>query len=104
MNQEEATAVGLYPFIYYRNFAARKWMAEKMGGSIPTLDRDYCWGMLKDIFDASNGTTNLERLASMGQAPFGLRNPDDACIYNLGIKAIIVADSSCDLSGRVHGL
>jgi hypothetical protein len=32
MTKDEATEAGLYPIIHYRNFAARKWMAEMNGG------------------------------------------------------------------------
>jgi hypothetical protein len=70
MTKEEAIAQGLYPTIHYRNFAARKWMAEMNGGHLATLDKDYN-GELRDIYSAAEGKTNLEKLAAMGQAPLG---------------------------------
>ncbi len=70
MTQDEATEAGLYPTIHYRNFAARKWMAEMNGGHLATLDKDYN-GELRDIYNAAEGKTNLQKLAAMGQAPLG---------------------------------
>ena len=70
MSQKEAEEAGLYPYIHYRNFAARKWMAEMNAGHIATLDEDYN-GELRDIYNAAPGQTNLQKLAAMGQAPLG---------------------------------
>jgi hypothetical protein len=52
MTQEEATAQGLYPTIHYRNFAARKYMAEMNGGHIAPQDKDYK-GELGDIYNVA---------------------------------------------------
>lgn len=83
MTKDEATEAGFYPIIHYRNFAARKWMAEMNGGHLATLDKDYN-GELRDIYNAAEGKTNLQKLAAMGQAPLGWRNADDAKVYDLG--------------------
>lgn len=80
MTKEEATKVGIYPTIYYRNFAARKWMAEMNGGHIATLDSDFN-GELRDIYNAAKGKTNLEKLANIGQAPFGSRHTAGEIYY-----------------------
>lgn len=84
MTKKEAIEAGFYPNIYYRNFAARKWMAEMYGGHLANLDEDYD-GELRDIYDIASGKTNLEKLAAMGQAPLGWRDVDDAEIYDLGL-------------------
>lgn len=83
MTKDKATETGLYPIIHYRNFAARKWMAEMNGGHLATLDKDYN-GELRDIYNAADGKTNLQKLAAMGQAPLGWRSADDAKVYSLG--------------------
>jgi hypothetical protein len=83
MTKDEATEAGLYPTIHYRNFAARKWMAEMNGGHLATLDKDYN-GELRDIYNAAEGKTNLQKLAAMGQAPLGWRDADGAEVYKLG--------------------
>jgi hypothetical protein len=70
MTKDEATEAGLYPIIHYRNFAARKWMAEMNGGHLATLDKDYN-GELRDIYNAAEGKTKLQKLAAMGQVPLG---------------------------------
>jgi hypothetical protein len=83
MTKDEATEAGLYPIIHYRNFAARKWMAEMNGGHLATLDKDYN-GELRDIYNAAEGKTNLQKLAAMGQAPLGWRDANDAKVWHLG--------------------
>lgn len=83
VTKEEATAQGLYPTIHYRNYAARKWMAEMNGGHLATLDKDYN-GELRDIYNAAEGKTNLQKLAAMGQAPLGWRSAGDARVYDFG--------------------
>jgi hypothetical protein len=45
-------------------------MAEMNGGHLATLDKDYN-GELRDIYNAAEGKTNLQKLAAMGQAPLG---------------------------------
>ncbi len=70
MTKGEAIKAELYPIIHYRNFAARKWMAEMNGGHLATLDEDHN-GELSDIYNAAPGNTNLQKLAAMGQAPLG---------------------------------
>ncbi len=82
MTKEEATEAGLYPIIHYRNFAARKWMAEMNGGHLANYK-----GELRDIYNAAEGKTNPEKLAAMGQALLGWRNAHDATIYCLGLWA-----------------
>lgn len=52
MTEEEARSAGLYPTIYYRNFAARNWMAEMNGGHLATLD-NHQKGELYDIYNAA---------------------------------------------------
>lgn len=86
MTKDEATEAELYPIIHYRNFAARKWMAEMNGGHLATLDKDYN-GELRDIYNAAEGKTNLQKLAAMGQAPLGWRYADGAVVYYLGLWA-----------------
>lgn len=83
MTKDEAVEAGLYPIIHYRNFSARKWMAEINGGHLATLDENYD-GELHDIYNAATGNTNLEKLASIGQAPFGWYIPGDVEVYDLG--------------------
>ncbi len=83
MTKDEATEAGLYPTIHYRNFAARKWMAEMNGGHLATLDKDHN-GELRDIYNAAEGETNLQKLAAMGQAPLGWRSASVARVYDLG--------------------
>lgn len=102
MTKEEATEAGLYPIIHYRNYAARKWMAEMSGGHLATLDEDYN-GELRDIYNAAEGKTNLEKLARMGQAPLGFRYADDAKVCYLGYWAGL-GSSSLDAGGYVRGL
>ncbi len=102
MTKDEATEAGLYPTIHYRNFAARKWMAEMNGGHLATLDKDYN-GELRDIHNAAEGKTNLQKLAAMGQAPLGWRDADDAKVYGLGIWAKL-GSGSLDGGGDVRAL
>jgi hypothetical protein len=83
MTKEEATAQGLYPIIHYRNYAARKWMAEMNGGHLATLDKDYN-GELRDIYNAAEGKTNLQKLATMGQAPLGWLDAGYTEVFSLG--------------------
>ena len=73
-----------------------------MGGHIATLEKkpngectletDYK-GELSDIYNATPGKTNLEKLAAMGQAPLGWCNADDVELYYFGCKAILCSDS-----------
>jgi len=102
MTKDEATEAGLYPIIHYRNFAARKWMAEMNGGHLATLDKDYN-GELRDIYNAAEGKTNLQKLAAMGQAPLGWRNANDAEVYSLGYWAGL-GSGSLDGDGLVRAL
>ena len=102
MTKDEATEAGLYPTIHYRNFAARKWMAEMNGGHLATLDKDYN-GELRDIYDAAKGNTNLQKLAAMGQAPLGWRNADDEKVYDLGYW-VGWGSGSLDSVGNVRSL
>mgnify|MGYP006920692000 FL=1 len=102
MTKDEATEAGLYPIIHYRNFAARKWMAEMNGGHLATLDKDYN-GELRDIYNAAEGKTNLQKLAAMGQAPLGWRGADDAKVYDLGDWAGL-GSGSLDGDGYVRAL
>jgi hypothetical protein len=102
MTKDEATEAGLYPIIHYRNFAARKWMAEMNGGHLATLNKDYN-GELRDIYNAAEGKTNLQKLAAMGQAPLGWRLADDAEVYNLGYWARL-GSGSLDGDGDVRAL
>jgi hypothetical protein len=92
MTKDEATEAGLYPIIHYRNFAARKWMAEMNGGHLATLDKDYN-GELSDIYKAAEGKTNLEKLAAMGQAPLGWRSAYGAKVFLLGNWALLGSGS-----------
>ena len=97
MTKDEATEAGLYPTIHYRNFAARKWMAEMNGGHLATLDENYN-GELSDIYNAAGGKTNLQKLAAMGQVPLGWYSPDDAEVCSFGIWASLGSGS---LDGNV---
>lgn len=83
MTKDEAIKAGLYPTIHYRNFAARKWIAEMNGGHLATLDTDHN-GELRDIYDAASGEANLQKLAAMGQAMFGWRYADFADVSLVG--------------------
>ena len=102
MTKDEATEAGLYPIIHYRNFAARKWMAEMNGGHLATLDKDYN-GELRDIYNAAEGKTNLQKLAAMGQAPLGWRSADVAKVFLLGSWARL-GSGSLDGGGLVRTL
>ena len=102
LTEEEATNAGFYPTIHYRNFAARKWMAEMNGGHLATLEDDHK-GELRDIYNATKGENNLERLASMGQAPLGYRCDDFAEECRLGRWAIL-GSGSLDADGNVRTL
>lgn len=90
LKEEEARGLGIYPIIHYRNFAARKWMANMNGGHIATLDQDYN-GELDDICKAAGGKTNIQKLAAIGQAPLGFRSSNTE-VYNLGSVADLGAD------------
>ncbi len=102
MTKEEATAQGIYPIIHYRNHAARKWMAKMNRGHLAILDEEYN-GELRNIYDATTGPTNLQKLAKMGQAPFGWRNADDGGVYELGDWASI-ASGLLGANGNVRAL
>lgn len=98
MTKDEATESGLYPIIHYRNFAARKWMAEINGGHLATIEGYN--GELRDIYNAAKGETNLQKLAAMGQAPLGCRRARDAGVYYLGHWARLGSGSLCDYCVR----
>lgn len=104
MTEEQARKAGLYPAIHYYNHAGRKWMAVNHGGHLATLDNEY-QGELRNIWDATEGkgTTNLERLATIGQAPLGWRDADDARVYNLGDWSFL-ASGSLDAGDDVRSL
>ena len=102
MSQKEAEEAGLYPYIHYRNFAARKWMAEMNAGHIATLDEDYN-GELRDIYNAAPGQTNLQKLAAMGQAPLGWRDPYYAKVVVFG-NWVSLASGSLNGDGDVLAL
>ncbi len=42
-----------------------------LGGHLAHLDEDSLGGELSEILTAATGNTPFERLASIGQAPFG---------------------------------
>lgn len=102
MTQEQATEAGLYPIIHFRNFAARKWMAEMLGGHLATLDNGFN-GELADIYKAAPGKTILQKLAAMGQAPLGWRLADVAKVYSLGHWALL-GSGSLNGDGTVRAL
>lgn len=79
MTQDEATAVGLYPIIHYRNNPALKWMTEMNDGRLTRIDDDNS-GELDDIFEAITGETWKKKVAAMGQALFGIREANQAVV------------------------
>ncbi|MBP9812577.1 hypothetical protein KBC86_04290 [Candidatus Gracilibacteria bacterium] len=98
LTEKEAREVGIYPDIYYRNHKAREWFAKMLGGHLAHLDEDSLSGELSEILTAATGNTPFERLASIGQAPFGGRYPilpgsSDIKIHGLGQKAILASGS-----------
>ena len=96
MSQKEAEEAGLYPYIHYRNFAARKWMAEKLGGRLATLTsygNGNSKGELQEIYNEAKGETNLKKLAAMGQAPLGWVYPCKKEIHNFGVLVKLGSDS-----------
>ena len=102
MSKEQATALDLYPDIHYRNYSASKWFAEMNGGRFTTLDKYYS-GELRDIYNAAEGKTGIEKLASIGQAPFGWRGAQIGAVFGLG-KSAMLASSSFNDDGSIRGL
>jgi hypothetical protein len=101
ITKEEAIKAGIYPTIYYRNFAARKWMAELNGGHLAMLDSNFN-GEFRDIYNEAKGKTNLEKLASIGQAPFGSRHAAGEIYYWLDYA--FLGSDSLDGDGHVRTL
>lgn len=92
MTKDEAIEAGLYPIIHYRNYAARKWMAEMLWGRLATLDRKY-WGELSDIYHVAPWRTSLQKLAAIGQAPLGWYDVDLGDVFGLGFLAVLGSES-----------
>ncbi len=104
MTKKEAEKAGLYPTIYYYNYAGWEWMAANHWGHLATLDEDYS-GELRILWDATKrkGITNLERLAMIGQAPLDFQDAEDARAYGLGNCACL-ASGSLNEYGNVRSL
>lgn len=92
MSKDQAIEAGLYPIIHYRNFAAREYIARMYGWHLATLDKDYK-GELRDIYNAAPGNTNHEKLTSMGQAPLGWYDINNASVYLLDRWTMLSSDS-----------
>lgn len=121
MTEEEAVESGLYPNINYRNISARKWLAEMNGGHLATLDVEgsdtipdndgdddkfnYILnnGELRDIYNAAPGKTSFEKFASMGQAPFGKYDADEAEDDDADVAIDGLGDTTHLASGSAWG-
>jgi hypothetical protein len=108
LTKEEATAQGLYPIINCRHYLVREWLAEKLGGIIPDFVEDS-WrnsiGSIYDFYRAAPWDNSLEKLAWIGQAPFGSIETEDGDgkTYGVGNWADL-ASSSVVGAARIHAM
>lgn len=97
ISKQQATIAWLYPIVHYRNLAACKWFAEMSGGRLATNDE------ILDIYKATSGKDNFERLAAMWQAQLGFRSATSGRIGNLGNMSKI-GSGTIDQSSMVTGI
>ncbi len=102
MSKEQAEKAGLYPYIYYGNFATNKWIAEIHGGRLAT---EY---ELFDMVSSTMGRNNLVRFAAIGQAPFfgqyvdGMRSHDTGYWVQLGSSTIYNNPDDAEDTGQLR--
>lgn len=92
MTKEEATQLGLYPIIYYRNFTARTWLAANNGWHLANPDEFW------EIYNAAEWESTIEKAATIGQAMFGSFGS-----FPVG-ESIIMGTGLPDANDRIYAL